>query len=328
MLTPFQLSAPVGVCVYYLCAWFLLGKDPKPGTIVPIYDPPDGLSPAMLRYIWKQCFDDRIVWSAMLSLVSQGLARMQNNDSVVVLRRIPGAEVGESLSPEEQVILQELRDHRRSKGITLNMLDGRLVTVVSRVADILRKKAEGRWFHQNREIVKTGSALSVIALALVAMPERPDEAFALVASLAFMVPGSFYLVLLALRLGDLYKAAHKALDGAIIRRAAMLGALFVACLSSLLIGFIVLGVNFGWPLIAVAVLLTAVNLSFLHLMKAPTAEGRLLLDKIEGFRLFLKSVEQLPMDRFESPAQVPGVYEKYLPYAVALEVEQAWCDRS
>ena len=108
----------------------------------------------------------------------------------------------------------------------------------------------------------------------------------------------------------------------------MLGALFVACLSSLLIGFIVLGVNFGWPLIAVAVLLTAVNLSFLHLMKAPTAEGRLLLDKIEGFRLFLKSVEQLPMDRFESPAQVPGVYEKYLPYAVALEVEQAWCDRS
>ena len=51
------------------------------------------------------------------------------------------------------------------------------------------------------------------------------------------------------------------------------------------------------------------------------------MDEIEGFRLFLASVEQPTMNRPDSPKEQPGVYERYLPYAVALEVEQAWSDR-
>jgi hypothetical protein len=33
------------------------------------------------------------------------------------------------------------------------------------------------------------------------------------------------------------------------------------------------------------------------------------------------------MQRTDEPAEHAGLYEKYLPYAVALEVEQAWGDR-
>ena len=51
------------------------------------------------------------------------------------------------------------------------------------------------------------------------------------------------------------------------------------------------------------------------------------MTEIEGFRLFLKSVERLPMQRSEAPGNNAGLYEKYLPYAVALEVEQAWGDQ-
>ncbi len=52
-----------------------------------------------------------------------------------------------------------------------------------------------------------------------------------------------------------------------------------------------------------------------------------LLSEIEGFRLFLKSVKRLPMQRSDAPSDHSGLYEKYLPYAVALEVEQAWGDQ-
>jgi hypothetical protein len=52
-----------------------------------------------------------------------------------------------------------------------------------------------------------------------------------------------------------------------------------------------------------------------------------LLTEIEGFRTFLNSVERLPMGRTDQPADHAGLYEKYLPYAIALEVEQAWGDR-
>ncbi len=44
-------------------------------------------------------------------------------------------------------------------------------------------------------------------------------------------------------------------------------------------------------------------------MKAPTPTGRDLLDKIDGFREYLKSVEKLPMDRPDAPHASAGVSE-------------------
>jgi len=38
-------------------------------------------------------------------------------------------------------------------------------------------------------------------------------------------------------------------------------------------------------------------------------------------------VEHLPMDWPDAPTTKPGLYEKHLPYALALEVEQQWCDQ-
>jgi hypothetical protein len=50
-------------------------------------------------------------------------------------------------------------------------------------------------------------------------------------------------------------------------------------------------------------------------------------DKIERFRVFLRSVERFPLDRDEGPGHGAGLYEKYPPYAVALKLEQHWGDR-
>jgi hypothetical protein len=55
--------------------------------------------------------------------------------------------------------------------------------------------------------------------------------------------------------------------------------------------------------------------------------GNKLLNEIEVFRMFLHSVERYPMDRIDGPGAQAGSYEKYLPYAVALEVEQQWADK-
>jgi hypothetical protein len=107
----------------------------------------------------------------------------------------------------------------------------------------------------------------------------------------------------------------------------MLFAMVVPCMAALTLGCVVLGVTFGWQVLLVTTLMVGLDLSFLHLMKAPTAEGRKLLDQIDGFRQFLNSVEKFPMDRLEAPTPTPGIYNKYLPYAVALEVEQAWSDQ-
>jgi uncharacterized membrane protein len=70
--------------------------------------------------------------------------------------------------------------------------------------------------------------------------------------------------------------------------------------------------------------LVATNLLFHWLLKAPTRAGRDLLDKIDGFRMFLRAVDGDRLNRLMPPDKTPELFEKYLPYAVALDSEQAW----
>ena len=46
------------VCCYYIVMWSIEGRDPQRGTIVIQYEPPASLSPSMLRYVWKETFDE------------------------------------------------------------------------------------------------------------------------------------------------------------------------------------------------------------------------------------------------------------------------------
>jgi len=60
---------------------------------------------------------------------------------------------------------------------------------------------------------------------------------------------------------------------------------------------------------------------------APTKEGRAVLDHIAGFKQYLSITERERLDRMTPPADTPELFEKYLPYAIALGVENRWADR-
>lgn len=66
---------------------------------------------------------------------------------------------------------------------------------------------------------------------------------------------------------------------------------------------------------------------FLFLMRAPTEAGRRVMDEIEGFRMYLGTAEQDRLQAMRSPALTPEVFEQFLPYAFALDVENDWCRR-
>jgi uncharacterized membrane protein len=81
-------------------------------------------------------------------------------------------------------------------------------------------------------------------------------------------------------------------------------------------------------LLVMALLLTLlVHLVFHYLLKAPTGAGRQVLDRIEGFKMFLGAVEGDHLNRVMPPEQTPAAFEKFLPYALALDVEQAWAQK-
>ncbi len=75
--------------------------------------------------------------------------------------------------------------------------------------------------------------------------------------------------------------------------------------------------------------LAAMNALFLYLLPAPTRKGAKIRSEIEGFRLYLKTAEELHLNSVEVGGDRPlpmttERYEKFLPYAIALGVEKPW----
>jgi len=62
-------------------------------------------------------------------------------------------------------------------------------------------------------------------------------------------------------------------------------------------------------------------------MSAPTREGRGVLDRIAGFKQYLSITERDRLDRMQAPKDSLQLFERYLPYAIALGVENRWADR-
>ena len=84
-------------------------------------------------------------------------------------------------------------------------------------------------------------------------------------------------------------------------------------------------------MLPVALLMIPVLIVFGIRIKAPTPEGRKLLDEIEGFKRYLGVAERDELAGMQGPDAPPMLdakrYERLLPYAVALDVEEAWTNK-
>jgi uncharacterized membrane protein len=77
-------------------------------------------------------------------------------------------------------------------------------------------------------------------------------------------------------------------------------------------------------LIGAALLLLVMNIVFYYLLRAPTVQGRAILDKIEGFRMYMTTAEEERLKILNPPEKTPELFERYLPYALALDCENQW----
>ncbi len=106
-----------------------------------------------------------------------------------------------------------------------------------------------------------------------------------------------------------------------------LGVVALAIISAVFVRFSVdslLPIMF-WPIFILA--MVAVNIIFAWLMRAYTLEGRKLADEIEGFKWFLTVTEKDRLNFHNPPEKTPELFEKILPYALALDVEHQWAQQ-
>ena len=63
---------------YYVPVWRKYGRDPEEGVIVTRYEPPEGFSPASLRYIRQMYYDDKVMTSAVVNLAVKGYLEIES----------------------------------------------------------------------------------------------------------------------------------------------------------------------------------------------------------------------------------------------------------
>ncbi len=104
-----------------------------------------------------------------------------------------------------------------------------------------------------------------------------------------------------------------------------LPALFIGISSSLFALKVAPGPTF---LVIVSIVVMALVLVvFAIIMRRPTGLGRRLLDEVSGFREYMEIAEKDEMNLRNPPDKTPKLFEKYLPFALALGVEQQWAER-
>lgn len=307
---------------YYLWAWWSVGRDPPVGVIFPRFEPPAGLSPALVNYVANKGFGDG-GWGALsaacLSLAVKGRLHLENFAGDLTLKR-PAAPWGTTKDlPHGEAAIAKWLD-ARDDTLTLSKVNGK---AIQKLGSAFRSAIEGenrqRYFKKNRLYLIPGIALSVVTIfALLAFGQLSQDQISV---LVPVIMTSVVVVIVAIHIG---RAARRARG--IVARVALALLIFTLFSAGNLIGAGMLLQQDGeipiLPLIAVA--LIAINLMFGWLLGAPTALGRSVLDEIEGLKMYLKVAEKDRLNMAGAPSMSPSHFETLLPYAVALGVEKPW----
>jgi len=327
------LAALVGLLVvaaYYAVAWLRVGRDPAKGVIIPLYEPPEGLCPAAVRYVLRMAFDRTCFAAAVINMAVKKYLCIEDDDGDYVLSRQEGAEEA-GLSRAEAKAGSRL--FRSGSSIELdNANHSRFRKAMDALKKVLAEDYKGTYFFSNVKWFVPGVLLSVATLAAVALvsaflERRPEVAFLCVWLTGWSF-GVFFLVRQVIRAWQGVRGAK----GAGGKAASTGGAVFLTLFS---VPFVAaeIGVTGAlaymtsiW-LLPILVLLGLLNVRFYHLLKRPTPEGRKVMDRIEGLRMYLGTAEQELLDAAHPPARTPELFERFLPYALALDVENAWAEK-
>jgi uncharacterized membrane protein YgcG len=248
------LAGLAAIFSYYIPAWRGYGRDPEPGVIFPRYAPPEGFSPASLRYIGNMGYDNETMTAGIVSLAVKGYLRIDADGEDHMLHKVDAGADAPVLATGERELCTALFSGRRYV---------KLVDDNHEIIGGARKAHEAslkRDYHKRYFVTNGLLNLPPLLIALISM----------------IVAASIRITI---------------------------------------------------PMVAVGLLMLVTVITFAILLKRPTRLGRALLDESAGFTEYLEIAEKDEMNLRNPPEKTPALFESYLPFALALGVEQAWAER-
>lgn len=305
------------LAAYYLQAYFRTRRRSDP-LVVPLYEAPAGMSAPAVRYVAQQGYDQTTFVVGMLELIATRAMRMVKKSETTAFERSDEKAFGKQ-APLLDGMLTKL--FRKDKRFVRDSLEGtRFEDARGWLETTLNAQYRDKLFNFHKAVVSKGRKLWLLYVVMclgAAWWQDAQNAYLIMMSLAFSVPA-------ILALTAVYGAWRKNGFSVI---GVVLVLLFIGpfLLGGLALLLLMTRPHF-WGALGglMPLLLLPVIIRSSNFLRGYTEEGYAVMDKIEGFKRYLTLAEGPRLQALVTPAEQLEVYERFLPYAVALDVGRAW----
>ncbi len=313
----YGLLGLLGIFLYYFINWRRVGVDPPKGTIIPQYYPPENMSAAACRFVEKMSFDNQTYTAALVQQAVNGNMRIEHNGERNYTLKTNQDYTYHKWEGEDKILQPFFGG--RINSIKLDKKDHQIFSSSKdRLKEHLSEQYEGFMFNRNRQPLLLGIVCSTLLLfGLLLFVGKGEESIFMCIWLFFWLGGLSIPTFISVRSFLNGDRSGKTIGGLVFA--------FFFMLPSLVPLYLVTNQNWLMGLIIIAILM--VNLIFAYLLEAPTIEGRETMDHIEGFKMYLSTAEKDRLNMLQAPEENLELYEQYLPYAIALGVENEWGER-
>ncbi len=303
----------IGLGTFFYISWSRYGKDPEQPVIIPTFNIPNNWSPALIRYFYKKKIDDKAFAISIINMavrkvikITKGLGK-KDDYAVEKSTGLPNL-----LSKEEDAIYVHF--FNRKNRIYINKSNGSSINATKNAhRDRLKPQLDLKDFFINHKKHLTKATAITVAVFVVFM------IFVETGTPLMMLFFSPFIVLG----GICFVAGIRSFRSSIV--AGLFLTIWGAGFGGVPLAMLISNLN-KLPIISlVFVLVSTLMFSlYIYLIRAPTATGAILLAQIKGFKMYLETAEEDRLNMLNPPERTPALFEKFLPYALALDVENAW----
>ncbi len=310
----------LALIIYYCLSWRQVGRDPESGPIIPMFTPPDNISPAAGRYIMNMGFDQKAFAAMLVNMAVKGVLKIEQQDDDYTLHLL--THDVERLTPGELAVRKKL--FKRSETVELKQKNNSTVrAAISALQASLRRDLLNIYFKNNRAKLAGGVALSLLVLLFVALSGKDFKTTSFITVwLLGWSAGTMLLFLQMVRGWQLVKVSGRASGS--IKKALSSTAFFLPFAGGFVFGVAILCTQLSRFALILLLLTLCLNFLFAWLLKAPTLPGRMIMDELEGLRMYMAVAEKDRLNILNPPEKTPELFERLLPWALALDVEQQW----
>lgn len=300
----FGLAFLLVMLIFYVVVWFIKGRDPELGIVIARYRPLQDLSAGAHRAIYRNTVDQTSFAVGVLSAAIKGHLHIhKKKENVFKLEANKEVDL-DNLSLGERLLVNRL--FASVDTVTLGeQYSSKIKELKKDYANLLKNEYAKPAHVQHLPALVFGLILGVIGLFLII--QDIDSFF------EYLSPAIFITTFVMM---FSYKAAKQNnLSSMLVFAGCVTLAGLYACMQGQL--------NMGVPLAYFGFVFGL----FAYLLPSPKLAGQKLINKIEGFKLYLSKAEHESLKRLDLPNKTPQLYEELLPFAIALDLETQWSDQ-